>query len=211
MFTGIGGVSIFNKKGITLIEVLVTIAILSVAIISIFVFNTKIKNKTTNENNMIDVFYNNISAYEIIQKELSLTGDIYKALETAIKETKGYSGRYIKELEVNITPVIIISGRYDPDDPNSVNVYNIDPDVEPVYKSSGTEIDYFKKVTRDKNGEKATVLYYYSNVVSPKFNLSYNIPIYKITINTKLGGRKWDNLAIETLVCQNGGINIYGE
>lgn len=194
MFTGIGGVSIFNKKGITLIEVLVTIAILSVAILSIFIFNIKVKNKTAVENDMMDVFYNNVAAYEIIQKELNLTGNIDYAVTKAIEETKGLSGKYVKTLNVTVNPVIICS--------DDVDILTIEPSATPVDENNDGVVDYYKK---------DSVLYYKSGVVSPKFNLSYNIPIYKITINTYLGTKKWDKLAITTLVCQNGGINVYEE
>lgn len=181
-----------NKKGITLIEILVTIAILAVAILSIFIFNTKVKNKTTTENNMIDVFYNNVSAFEIIQKTLNETGSIDAAISKAIEETKGVSGRYVKSLEVEVNPVVIY--------PNNLNISDIDPLAEEVINEKTGETECYQ------NG---SVLYYSSGVVSPNFNLSYSVPIYKIKINTYLGIKKWDNLEISTLVSPHGGINVY--
>lgn len=181
-----------NKKGVTLLEVIITIAILSSAILLIFIFSTKVKNRTTTENNMLDAFYNNVSAFEIIQKELNETGDIDKAVEKAIEETKGVSGKYIKALEVIVNPVVVC--------PENVDILTVEPTAIPVDYNNDGVIDYYKK---------DDVLYYNSGVISPTFNLSYNIPIYKITINTYLGVKKWDNLAITSLVCQNGGIKVY--
>lgn len=181
-----------NKKGVTFIEILVTIAILAVAILSIFIFNTKVKNKTALENNMIDVFYNNVSAFEIVQKNLNETGNIDTAIAKAAEGTKGFSGRYVKSLEVIINPVIIC--------PDNVSILSVEPSAVPVDDNKDGVTDYYKK---------GNVLYFSSGIVSPKFNLSYNIPIYKITINTYLGIKKWDKMAITTLICQNGGINVY--
>lgn len=86
--------------------------------------------------------------------------------------------------------------------PDNVNVLNIEPSATPIDENNDGVIDYYKK---------DNVLYYNSGVVTPKFNLSHNIPIYKITINTYLGVKKWDDLTITSLVCQNGGINVYEE
>ena len=182
-----------NKKGITLIEILVTVAILATALLSVFVFSTKVKNKTAVENNMLDVFYNNVSAFEIIQKELNLTGNIDKAITSAIKETKGLSGKYMKTLEIEVNPIIIVP------DKEFESIQEADSSLEKVYKNKD-EIDYYKK---------DSVRYYKSGLVSPKFNLSHNVPIYRISINTKLGVNKWDKLAVTSLVCPNGGNDVY--
>lgn len=196
-------VNILNKKGITLVEILVSIVIIAVTLLSIFVFSTKIKNKTAVENNMIDIFYNNVSAHEILQKELNKTGDIDIAVKKAIKETQGVSGKYIKTLIVKINPIVIY--------PDWVDISEVETNIEPIYKG-GEKPAYYKQIREDSDGNDDGYIYYYnSGVVSPNFNLSQNIPIYKVTINTKLGTQIWDNLAVTSLVCQNGGIGTYHE
>ena len=193
-------VALFNKKGVTLVEVLISVAIIAVSLLSIFVFTTKVKNRTATENNMLDAFYNNVSAYEIIQKELNRTGNIDEAVKVAIEATKGTSGKYVKHLIVEVVPVVIY--------PNDVNIAEAEPESLPEDINNDGIIDFYKAV--DDNGE-TRILYYNSGVVSPDFNLSYDIPIYKIKINTRLGIHQWDNLTVETLVCKNGGIGVYYE
>lgn len=175
-----------KKKGITFIEILISIAILSMATVMIFVFATKVKNTTNAENNKMAAFYNNVSAFEVIQKTLNETGNIDRAIEAAIKESAGYSGRYKKTLNVDVVPVIICPADIDIED----------------YEQSGSGAGYY---------EKDGVLYYKSKIKSSDFNLSYDIPIYKITINTYLGVMKWDDIEITALVCPIGGIDVYAE
>lgn len=180
------------KKGFTFIEILISVAILAMAVLSLFLFDTKIKNKSVTEDARVMAFYNNVSGFEIIQSTLNETGNIDTAVKKAIQENAGYIGRYVKTLMVEVHPIIIYH--------NNVDISEINPNATPVDENRDGIIDYH---------QENNVHYYQTDNISNIFTVDYCMPIYEITINTRVGVNTWEDLEVKTLVAPNSFIFNY--
>lgn len=188
-----GGLLVKRKlKGFTFIELLISVLVISMALMLAYMLSTKITNESVERDYNSSAFYNNMSALDILEKTLDETGDITQAVAAAYEETEKRTGRYKQDMEIVVEEIII----YDP----AVDIATIDPYASPVDEDNDGEIDYYK------NGD---ILYYAVQTMNSASSVSQHLPVYRVTINTTVKNYSRTKNEIRVLVSPNKGIVNY--
>lgn len=175
-------------KGLTFIELLVSILVITLSLVLLYTFSSKIASDSIENERNTSAFYNNISALDIIEKALDETGNITEAIEAAYLELNSCPNKFRQELEIRVEEIIF----YSPD----IDILKIDPSAIPVDEDNDGKTDYY----RNEN-----VLYFKVQTKNNAMSVSQFLPLYRITINTSIQGESRARNEIRALITPNKG------